>query len=47
LARIHRKLHIDKVSPILKAALKDKNEYVRGQSENTKDDIGFLLKVKI
>ncbi|MDP4145467.1 MAG: hypothetical protein Q8936_13440 [Bacillota bacterium] len=47
LARIHGKLHIDRVAPIVKGALKDKSEYVRGQAICAKDDINFFLKIEI
>jgi len=45
LARIHGHLNTDKVLPIVKGALIDKSEIVRGQAENAKDDIYQYLNI--
>ncbi len=44
IARIHRKLNKDKVKPIIEKALKDKNELVRGNANDAKDDTEIFLK---
>lgn len=44
IARIHGKLNIGKVKPIIIAALSDEDEYVRGQADNAKEDTEFFLK---
>lgn len=47
IARIHGTLNKEKVRPIIVVALKDENEYVRGQAECTADDVNFFLKWRI
>ncbi len=46
IARIHGKLRENKVKPIIKNALEDKNEYVRGNAVDAKDDTELFLKWK-
>lgn len=43
IARIHRKLNIESVRPLLEAALKDSNSYVRGQADSATDDVRHFL----
>jgi hypothetical protein len=43
LARIHRELEIEKVLPIVKKALYDSNDFVKGHANNALDDIQFFL----
>jgi hypothetical protein len=44
IARVHGKLEKKVVQPIIVAALKDQDEYVRGQAEFAKDDTSHFLK---
>lgn len=46
IARIHGKLNKNKIKPIIENALKDKNEYVRGNANDAKDDTEIFLKWK-
>ena len=46
IARIHGKLSENKVKPIIENALEDKNEYVRGNAVDAKDDTELFLKWK-
>ena len=46
IARIGRKLNEEIVKPIIKRALKDKNEFVRGNAIDAKDDTKSYLKWK-
>jgi hypothetical protein len=46
IARIHQILDERKVKPIIKAALRDESEYVRGHAGDAKNDIEFYLKWK-
>ena len=46
IARIDGKLNEDIVKPIIKKALKDENEIVRGQASDAKDTIKHFLKWK-
>ena len=46
IARIHNKLDENKVKPIIRGALLDENEFVRGQASNAKDDTEWYLKWK-
>jgi hypothetical protein len=43
IARIHGKLTENKVKLIIENALKDDNEFVRGQAHGAKDDTEFFL----
>ena len=43
IARLHLQLDRDLVQPIIEAALRDVNEYVRGQAQDVKDDTTFFL----
>ena len=47
IARIHRELNELKAKPVIEAALKDENVYVRGQAVAAADDVEFFLKWKI
>ncbi|KRE45524.1 HEAT repeat domain-containing protein [Paenibacillus sp. Soil522] len=44
LARIHGQLETEKVLPIVKKALNDTNDFVRGQANSALDDIQFFSK---
>ncbi|MEF2246496.1 hypothetical protein [Paenibacillus sp. IITD108] len=44
LARIHGQLETELVLPIVKKALNDSNEFVRGHANSALDDIQFFLK---
>jgi len=44
IARIHGKLNENKIKPIIENALKDKDEFVRGNADDTKDDTELFLK---
>jgi len=44
LARIHGKLNENKIKPIIENALKNENEFVRGQADSAKEDTEFFLK---
>jgi hypothetical protein len=44
IARIHGKLNEAKIKPIIENALKDINEYVRGNAIDAKDDTKIFLK---
>ena len=46
MARIHGKLDKKRVKPIIENALKDKNEYVRGQADGAADATKHFLKWK-
>jgi hypothetical protein len=46
IGRVHRKLNEAKVKPLIKAALTDKDEYVRGHAHCAKDDTKWFLKWK-
>ncbi len=46
IARIHGKLNEEKIKPIIKKALRDKNEVVRGNAIDAKDDAKTFLKWK-
>jgi hypothetical protein len=46
IARVHRYLDKELVHPIVRAALADADEYVRGQAQSAKDDTAFFLKWK-
>jgi len=46
IARIDRKLNENRVKPIIENALKDANEFVRGQANDAKDEIEYFLKWK-
>ena len=46
IARIHGKLNKNKIKPIIKNALRDENEFVRGQADNAMDDTKHFLKWK-
>jgi hypothetical protein len=47
IARIHGKLSEIKVKPVIEGALKDENDYVRGQAGDAADDVEFFLKWKV
>ena len=47
IARIYRQLSEDKVKPIIEAALRDENDYVRGQADGAADDVELFLKWKV
>ena len=44
IARVHRRLEKKIVQPIIAAALKDQDEYVRGQAHSAKDDTEHFLR---
>ncbi len=46
IARIHGKLNAEIIKPIIKKALKDENEFVRGNAVDAKDDTKTFLKWK-
>jgi hypothetical protein len=46
IARIHGRLNESKVKPIIEAALKDENYYLRGEADDTADDVEVYLKWK-
>jgi hypothetical protein len=46
IARVHGKLEKKTVQPIIAAALKDQDEYVRGQAYSAKDDTEHFLRWK-
>jgi vesicle coat complex subunit len=46
IARIDRELNEEIIKPIIKEALKDENEFVRGKAEETKDATKHFLKWK-
>lgn len=46
IARIHGKLNEEIVKPIIKRALKDENEFIRGNAIDAKDDAKTFLKWK-
>jgi len=43
IARIHRKLNEETIKPIIEKALKDKNELIRGNAVDAKDDTQMFL----
>ena len=43
-ARVHRQLDRTLVQPIIQAALRDENDYIRGQAVCAMDDTTFFLK---
>ena len=43
IARVHGKLEENVVQPLIAAALKDQEEYVRGQAHSAKDDTEHFL----
>ncbi|HZG53863.1 MAG TPA: hypothetical protein VEZ40_17295 [Pyrinomonadaceae bacterium] len=47
LARIHRRLDERRVKPLIETALREANDYVRGQADAAADDVEFFLKWKI
>jgi hypothetical protein len=47
IARIHGTLMEDSARPLVEAALKDTDEWVRGQAEAAADDIEHFLKWKL
>lgn len=47
IARIHEKLNKTQVKPIIEAALKDENDYVKGQADGAAEDVEWYLKWKI
>jgi len=44
IARVHRQLDRTLVQPIIQAALRDENDYIRGQADCAKDDTALFLK---
>ncbi len=46
IARIDKKLNEESIKPIIKKALKDENEFVRGEAIDVKDDTKHFLKWK-
>ena len=47
IARIHRKLDVEGVRPLIQAALQDESEYIRGQADSAADDIELFLKKSV
>ena len=47
ISRIHGKLNQKQIKPVIEAALNDGNEAVRGQADDTADDVEWFLKWKI
>jgi HEAT repeat protein len=47
LARLHGKLQLETVRPVLLAALVDSDPYVRGQAGDAQDDLEVYLGVRI
>lgn len=47
IARIHRQLNEARVKPLIEDALRDENDYVRGQADSAADDVELFLKWKI
>jgi hypothetical protein len=47
IARIHGKLNQKQIKPVIEAALNDENDLVRGQADDTADDVEFFLKWRI
>ena len=47
IARIHGDLNELRAKPVIEAALKDENDYVRGHANVAADDVEFFLKWKI
>lgn len=43
IARLHRRLDMEQVQPVLSAALADPHEYVRGQASSAIDDVEHFL----
>src|SRR5262245_49626927 len=43
IARIHRKLTMSIVKPLIEAALQDQNDYVRGHADDAADDVELFL----
>lgn len=43
ISRVHGKLHQELVQPIIQAALRDENDYVRGQAVSAADDTAHFL----
>jgi hypothetical protein len=43
LARLHRKLHLTNVMPIIDKALLSNHSFIRGNAENAKDDIEVFI----
>jgi hypothetical protein len=44
IARVHRQLDQAMVQPIIQAALRDEDSYIRGQAHSAMDDTAFFLK---
>ena len=44
IARVHRQLDRALVQPIIRAALRDESDYIRGQADRAMDDTVFFLK---
>ena len=47
IARVHGKLNEEAVKPLIEAALRDENDYVKGQAEAASGDVEFFLKWEI
>jgi hypothetical protein len=47
IARIHGELNELKAKPVIEAALKDEDAYVRGHANDAADDVEFFLKWKV
>ena len=47
IARLHGRLNLAIVEPLIQAALGDEDEHVRGQAESAADDIESFLGVKV